>query len=109
VTETRTALLNLLIFRTVISFFMYIQCTKFCRSSILICFFSHFFSMAWMAQVGTRYAPSICHANPPVFLKKKFLTFVRYRRGEVILNLSNPKFLNIIFLNITNHHIAIIY
>ena len=46
---------------------------------------------------------------PPVFLKLFCLTFVRYRRGEVILNLSNPKFLNIIILNIVNNHIISIY
>ena len=46
---------------------------------------------------------------PPVFLKLFCLTFVRYRRGEAILNLSNPKFLNIIILKITNQHIISIY
>lgn len=80
VTETSTTLLNLLIFRTVISFSMCIQCTKFCGLSIFKCFFSHFFFGAWthrfVTQLGTRYAPSICHANPPVFLKKKLLIFV---------------------------------
>jgi hypothetical protein len=48
--------LNLLIFRTVISFSMCIHCQKFCRLSILICFFSHFFLMAWNRQVGTERA-----------------------------------------------------
>ena len=87
VTETRTTLLNLLIFRTVILFSMCIHCQKFCRLSIFICFFSHFFLMAWDRQVGTLPASRgafnlVMHLartvprwrDPPVFLKFFVLT-----------------------------------